>query len=133
MIYPYDVKVLKALKTAQYSEQFYVYIDTVSGNFYHLKSLNREDVDSVLNYSSVTRVKNKKGFLSSSLSNLIEEKCVKKPAMGSMYQVTYDGWQLPAARRSERMKLILTHVAFPAFVALFTTVLTLVINSWLSK
>lgn len=133
MIYSYDVKVLRALKAAQYSDQFYVYVDTSSGEFYHLKSTKQKDVDSVLNRSSVSKVRNKKGFLSSSLSNLVEEKCLQKPTMGDIYQVTYHGWQLPSAIRSERIKLVLTHVAFPSLVALITTILTLLFSSWVSN
>ena len=133
MIYSYDVKVLKALKAAQYSEQFYVYVNTESGECYHLKSTSHEDIDSVLGRQSVSIVKNKKGFLSSSLSNLQKEGCVVKPMMGDIYQVTYNGWQLQAAIRSERRKLILTHVAFPSLVALITTILTLLISSWVGN
>lgn len=133
MIYSYDVKVLRALKAAQYSEQFYVYVDSESGECYHLKRASPEDVDYALRHQSVSKIKNKKGFLGSSLSNLQKEQCVKKPAMADIYQVTYNGWQLPSARRAERRKLILTHVAFPAFVALVTTVITLLVNYVLSK
>ena len=133
MIYSYDVKVLRALKAAQYSEQFYVYVDAESGECFHLKSVTREDVDSALRHQSVSKIKNKKGFLSSSLSNLQREQCIEKPAMANIYQVTYNGWQLPSARRAERRKLILTHVVFPALVALVTTVITLLVSSVLSK
>ena len=133
MIYPYDVKVLRALKSAQYSEQFYVYVDIVSGECYHLKNASQEDVEAALNNPSVSKIKNKNGFLRSSLSNLKTEGCVKQPAMADIYQVTYNGWQLPSTRRAERRKLILTHIAVPSFVALITTILTLLISSWLSN
>ena len=133
MIYPYDVKVLKALKAAQYSEQFYVYVDAESGECYHLKSKSYEEINSVSNNPSVSKIKNKKGFLSSSLSNLVEEKCLNKPLTGNIYQVTYIGWLLPSVRRAERRKLILTHVAFPSLVALITTILTLLVSSWLNN
>lgn len=133
MIYSYDVKVLRALKAAQYSEQFYVYVNTESGDCYHLNSLSREAVEFALSHQSVSKIKNRKGFLSSSLDNLQKESCIDKPAMGDLYQVTYDGWQLPSAKRAERRKLIVTHVAFPSLVALITTILTLLIGSWLNN
>mgnify|MGYP007101912449 CR=1 FL=1 len=133
MIYSYDVKVLRALKAAQYSEQFYVYVDTELGDCYHLNSLTHEAVENASSHQSVSKIKNRKGFLSSSLVNLQKENCIDKPAMGDLYQVTYNGWQLPSARRAERRKLILTHVAFPALVALLTTVITLLVTALLGK
>ena len=133
MLYCYDKKVIKALKAAQYTDAAYVYIDPLSMECYHLADISHKDIESVMGYPSVSKIKIPPAFLYSSLKNLEQDGYIRKPLSKDIYQVTYNGWFAASVRRSEILKLIMTHVVFPSAVALVTTILTLLINSWLGN
>lgn len=121
-------RIIKAGKEAQSDYQCYFYVDPDSLAVYHLPNWDSQTVSKALSQAPHSSLKIKKTALKPSIGFLIDEGLLKKAPGGSSYQVTYRGWHHNSVHAREVSKLLLTHVAFPSFVALLTTVLIKCLN-----
>lgn len=128
ILYPPDIKLLKTLKDAQAIPTYYVVIDVESLQAFQATGYYHTDVQTAVRGGAGVPIRLSRADLEISLGYLVENGYVSKPASAPVYQVMRPGWYSRYVRRSEMLRLILTHILFPSAVAFITTLITLLLN-----
>ncbi len=129
---PPEKKLLRAMKSVQESLDLFVIVDSSRRELIRCGGYYLEQVDAAYKSSEhVKKIPYPSIIIDHALANLIGYGLIKKPSSGPACQVTYKGWYNDYVLKREMLDSLITNIFFPAIVSFITTLITLLIRSYM--